>query len=62
RNFLDRHQNKILFGSDCSDIVGHGSACQGLQTIAAIRRLSPNKNIERKVLFENARKLMRIVL
>lgn len=62
RNFLDRHQNKILFGSDCSDIVGHGTACQGSQTIAAIRRLSPNKNIERKVLFENARKLMRIVL
>lgn len=58
--FLERHQNKILFGSDCSDIVGHGSACQGSQTIAAIRKLSPTKQVERKVLYENASRLLRV--
>lgn len=60
RGFLERHQDKILFGSDCDDRVGHGPACQGSQTIAAIRRLAPNKTVERKILFENAKKLFRI--
>ncbi len=39
--FLERHQNKILYGSDCNDAVGEGEKCQGSQTIAAIRRYAP---------------------
>ena len=57
RGFFDRHQNKILFGSDCDDRVGSGPACQGSQTIAAIRKLAPHKAAERKILYENAKKL-----
>ncbi|MEX2233243.1 MAG: amidohydrolase family protein [Cyclobacteriaceae bacterium] len=60
RGFLERHQDKLLYGSDCSDIVGHGPACQGAQTIAAIRRLSPSKKIERRILFNNSKKLFRL--
>jgi predicted TIM-barrel fold metal-dependent hydrolase len=60
REFLRRHQDKILYGSDCNDPVGTGGKCQGSQTIAALRRLSPSKAIERKILFENAKKLLRI--
>lgn len=60
RGFLDRHQNKILYGSDCDDRVGSGTACSGSQTIAAIRKLSPSKAIERKILFENSQKLFRL--
>ncbi|MEZ6110191.1 MAG: amidohydrolase family protein [Pirellulaceae bacterium] len=60
RGFLDRHQDKILYGSDCADAVGTGSACQGAQTIATIRRLAPNKTAERKILYENAKKLFRL--
>lgn len=60
REFLRRHQDKILYGSDCLDPVGRGVECQGSQTIAAIRRLAPSKAIERKILYENARKLFRI--
>lgn len=60
RGFLDRHQDKILYGSDCDDRVGSGSACSGSQTIAAIRKLAPNKAAERKILFENAKKLFRL--
>ena len=40
REFLRRHQDKILYGSDCLDPVGSGAECQGSQTIAAIRRLA----------------------
>jgi predicted TIM-barrel fold metal-dependent hydrolase len=60
RGFFDRHQNKVLFGSDCDDRVGMGAGCQGSQTIAAIRRLAPSKQVERKILFENAKKLFRL--
>ena len=59
RGFLDRHQNKILYGSDCDDRVGMGPGCSGSQTIAAIRKLAPHKAAERKILFENAKKLFK---
>ena len=48
RDFIARHQDKLIYGSDCSDHVGSGSAVQGAQTIAAIRRLSPSKTVEAK--------------
>ena len=60
REFIKRHQDKLLFGSDCADTAGQGEACQGAQMIAAIRRLSPTKKIERKLLYDNARKLFRL--
>lgn len=60
RGFLDRHQTKILFGSDCADAEGSGAKCQGSQTIAAIRKLAPNKAAERKILYENAKMLFRL--
>ena len=60
RDFLSRHQDKLLFGSDCSDSDGGGPKCIGAQTIAVIRRLAANKQIERKLFYENARKLFRL--
>lgn len=60
RGFLERHQNKILYGSDCDDRVGSGAACQGSRTIATIRKLAGNKTVERKILFENSKKLFGI--
>ena len=60
RDFLVRHQHKLLFGSDCTDVEGSGPGCQGAQTIAAIRRLAANKTIERKLLYQNAKKLFRL--
>lgn len=59
RGFLERHQDKLLFGSDCNDVIGRGPGCQGAQILAAIRRLSPNKTVERKILFQNAQKLFK---
>ena len=60
RDFIGRHQDKLLFGSDCNDRDGHGSKCSGAQMIAAIRRLSPSKEVERKLLYQNARRVFRI--
>jgi predicted TIM-barrel fold metal-dependent hydrolase len=58
RDFLTRHQDKLVFGSDCSDADGAGPKCQGAQTIATIRRLAANHTVERKLLYENAKKLI----
>jgi predicted TIM-barrel fold metal-dependent hydrolase len=58
--FLERHQDKLLYGSDCTDVTGRVPECQGAKTIAAIRRLAPSKQIERKLLYENAKKLFRL--
>jgi predicted TIM-barrel fold metal-dependent hydrolase len=60
RDFIARHQDKLIYGSDCSDHIGSGAACQGAQTIAVIRRLSSSKTVERKLLFDNAKRLFRL--
>jgi uncharacterized protein len=60
RGFLQRHQDKLLFGSDCPDKDGQGARCLGAQIIAAIRRLAPNKSVERKILFQNANRLLKL--
>lgn len=59
RAFLDRHQDKIVFGSDCNDVTGLAPVCQGALTIAALRRLCPI-SIQRKIFHENACQLLRI--
>jgi len=60
RDFLTRHQDKLVFGSDCSDSDGSGPACQGSQTIAAIQRMAANTRIERKLLHDNAKRIFRL--
>ncbi|MDB5263139.1 MAG: amidohydrolase 2 [Adhaeribacter sp.] len=60
RQFLERHQDKLIYGSDCNDAVGQGNACTGAQALTAIRKLTPSKQIERKILYENAKKLFRL--
>ena len=57
RWFLEKHQRKILYGSDCNDTFGRGPGCQGAQTIAAIRKYAASRDVERNILYENARKL-----
>lgn len=60
KEFIARHQDKLLFGSDCSDTEGQVAVCQGAQTISEVRKLSATKNIERKLLYENAKKLFKL--
>jgi predicted TIM-barrel fold metal-dependent hydrolase len=60
RDFLTRHRNKLLFGSDCDDRDGGGPNCLGARIIAAIRRLAADRHIERQLLYENAKTLFRL--
>lgn len=60
RGFLARHQDKLVYGSDCDDRVGEGHACSGSQCLAAIRRLAPSAEVVSKILHRNTTRLLRI--
>ncbi|MHC4995470.1 MAG: amidohydrolase family protein [Planctomycetota bacterium] len=63
REFLERHQDKLLFGSDCPDQVGsdtYPAKCTGRRTRGDIERLAPTRQIARKILYENAKKLLKL--
>jgi hypothetical protein len=45
REFLKRHQDKLMFGSDCDDIFGKGEKCQAAQTLQTVRRLAPDHKV-----------------
>jgi predicted TIM-barrel fold metal-dependent hydrolase len=59
RAFFTRHQDKLLYGSDCNDKTGEPALCSGIRQIEQVRQFSASKAIERKVLFGNAQKLFR---
>jgi predicted TIM-barrel fold metal-dependent hydrolase len=60
RDFLIRHRDRLLFGSDCNDRDGGGSDCLGARIIATVRRLSSDHSTERKLLHDNAKALLRV--
>jgi predicted TIM-barrel fold metal-dependent hydrolase len=61
KRFLEKHQDKLIFGSDCEDRHGLASSgCTGAQDIAEVRKLASSKKIERKLLYENAKKLFHL--
>ena len=55
-----RHQDKLVYGSDCSDRDGVDEHCTGWITLGLVRRLNASKKIQRKLLYENARKMFRL--
>lgn len=60
RAFLERHQDKLMYGSDCSDSAGTGQACSGSQCLATLRRLAPSASILAKIVSENAVRILKI--
>ena len=60
RDFLARHQDKLLYGSDCNDATGELAVCSGARQIAQVRKFCPDKTAERKMLYGNAKKLFRL--
>ena len=60
RGFLERHQDKLLYGSDCNDSLGRGPGCQGSETIKTVMELSANQEIRSKIFHRNASRLLKI--
>ena len=72
--FLERHRDKLLFGSDCGCSDGHGGGvsqnnnpaasrlagkCVARETLALLKR-SASPDIFQKIVWGNAHKLLRI--
>lgn len=55
--FLHKHQEKLLYGSDCADAIGRGPGCQGAQTLFQVRRLVEDARAREKILWRNAHRL-----
>ena len=62
RRFPSRHQDKLLFGSDCLHRARDGPQCWGRQTLDALRRLAPSDRVLGKILWDNPRRLLRLSL
>lgn len=60
RQFLVRHQDRLLWGSDCQDADTQGDVCVGSRSKAAIQRLAPSPRIARKILYHNAVRLLKL--
>ena len=73
-DFLSRHQTKLLFGSDCSCTDGHGGGisqnnnpaasrlagkCVARETLTVLKK-SAAAEVFRKIVWDNAHKLLRI--
>lgn len=60
RAFLARHQDKLMFGSDCVDPTGEPAVCSGARQLAQVRSWAPSKAAERKMLYENAKRVFKL--
>ncbi len=59
REFIKRHQDKLLYGSDCSDHVGAGPKCSGAQQIAEVKKLA-SPAIQKKLFWDNAARIIKL--
>ncbi len=57
-DFLNRHYEKLFFGSDCADHVGTGEACSGSQQLAMIRKHVTDPSKRRAILSGNAKRVI----
>lgn len=57
--FFDRHQDKLCYGSDCSDTPGNGPKCSGSQMLQQIRALIPEAKTRTKILSENIQRIVK---
>lgn len=60
RGFLAKHQDKLLYGSDCSDADPGGPKCIGHATLAILERLAPDATVLGKILTANANRVMKL--
>lgn len=59
RDFLTRHQDKLLYGSDCFCPTGVGPQCLGAVKLGLLRQFAASDSILQKILFGNARRICR---
>ena len=63
RGFVERHQDKLIWGTDCPcpDAKGTGRSdgrCIGASSLEALRGLVPNDEAYRKIVWENGARIL----
>lgn len=58
--FLERHQDRLLWASDCNDSAGGGDTCIGSKGLATVRRLAQTREVAGKILSGNALRLLKL--
>ncbi|MDA7921837.1 amidohydrolase [Verrucomicrobiales bacterium] len=59
-DFLDRHQDKLLLGTDCADPTPRIQACSGLDQINNVKRLLTDEVAKKKIFSENAKRIIKL--
>jgi predicted TIM-barrel fold metal-dependent hydrolase len=57
KDFLHRHQDKLLYGSDCPCPTGFGPTCLALAKLAFLRDHAASETVRTKILSGNARRI-----
>jgi len=63
RGFIERHNGKLIWASDCNCLDGKGAGtsrgyCIAARSLAALRELAPDGNVFRKIVYENGASLL----
>jgi predicted TIM-barrel fold metal-dependent hydrolase len=57
--FLVRHQEKLVYGSDCPCRTGVGPICIAAVKQRLLKQMCPSQTVLEKLLFRNAKKIYR---
>jgi predicted TIM-barrel fold metal-dependent hydrolase len=58
--FLERHQDKLMLGTDCADTIGEGDKCSGSGQIANVMQFVSDPEIRTKILSGNAKRIIKL--
>jgi predicted TIM-barrel fold metal-dependent hydrolase len=58
--FLERHQDKLMLGTDCADTIGEGDKCSGSGQIANVIQFVSDPEIRTKILSGNAKRIIKL--
>ena len=61
-SFVNRHQDKIMFGSDCPCTSGNRATCWSVTKLVALNRLRMSDAVKQKIYLTNAQKLLKLDL
>jgi predicted TIM-barrel fold metal-dependent hydrolase len=60
KDFVTRHQDKIMFGSDCPCTTGNRATCWSVVKLVALNQLQLSPEVQQKIYLSNAQKLLKL--
>lgn len=60
KDFVNRHQDRIMFGSDCPCTTGAVATCWSVIKLVAINQLQLSDAVRQKIFLTNAQKLLKL--